>query len=205
VSLRLTSEWRVGRFDVVASGAFTCVGPPLIADRILIAGSDGTTAIAEPLRLPHRVEIGAGVRRSLSRRLAVVAETVATLEVSGRTRTLDAAPPLDLILGLQTRIAGARLTAGLLRHGRSLRTGDVHAAPLAGLVDLSRASELDARQYLRSGGLESAASYLRPGIQWVVPVLPGVAMPPGARVIPNTYTIRSEHQTGLVLSLGWVF
>src|SRR6185503_673736 len=39
VTLRATSEWRLGRFDFVATGAFTLVGKPYLADRVIVADS----------------------------------------------------------------------------------------------------------------------------------------------------------------------
>jgi len=39
----------------------------------------------------------------------------------------------------------------------------------------------------------------------VAPTRSGVPLPAGARVIPETYAIRSEHQLGYVLLLGWRF
>ena len=47
--------------------------------------------------------------------------------------------------------------------------------------------------------------YLREGAQLVTPRRPGVALPEGARVIPDTYSIVSVHQIGFVLVLGWAF
>jgi hypothetical protein len=204
-TIRLTSEWRLGRFDLVATGAFTRVGAPYLGDRIIVADENGAEVVQEPLRLPHRIEIGGGVRRPLSSRFAVVGEMVATLETAGGTRTLDAAPPLDLLGGFQARLGGVRLTAGILYSARSLATGDVHATPLAGYVDLSRVSETDVREYLEHAGLAGAAGTVRPGVQVVTPPRPGVALPRGARVIPDTYTIESEHQLGFTLVLGWAF
>jgi hypothetical protein len=204
-TVRLTSEWRLGGFDLVATGAFTRVGRPYLPDRIILADQDGAEVVQEPLRLPHRIEIGGGVRRPLSGRFAVVGEMVATLETAGGTRTLDAAPPLDLLAGFQSRLGGVRITAGILYSARSLSTGDVHTSPLGGYVDLSRVSEPDVRDFLARAGLAGAAGSVRPGVQTVTPPRPGVTLPQGARVIPDTYTIESEHQIGFTLVLGWAF
>jgi len=42
-------------------------------------------------------------------------------------------------------------------------------------------------------------------VQLVTPRVPGAALPTDARVIPDRYTIISEHQLGLVFILGWAF
>jgi hypothetical protein len=72
-------------------------------------------------------------------------------------------------------------------------------------VDLTGVSESDARQYLQQGGVGGAAAHLREGVQIVTPRVPGAALPTGARVIPDRYTIVSEHQIGYVVVLGWAF
>ena len=84
-------------------------------------------------------------------------------------------------------------------------SGAERSSPLAGFVDLSRSSEDDTRRYLEQGGLAGAAAQLRPWAQVVTPRVPGAALPEGARVIPDHYTIISEHQLGFVLLLGWAF
>jgi hypothetical protein len=70
-------------------------------------------------------------------------------------------------------------------------------------VDLTGASASDARTYLQRGGLGGASALLRPRAQVVTPRVPGAALPEGARLIPDTYTIVSEHQLGFVLLLAW--
>jgi len=42
-------------------------------------------------------------------------------------------------------------------------------------------------------------------VQVAAPIVPGVAVPEGARRITDTYIISSQHQTGLVVLLGWAF
>ena len=61
------------------------------------------------------------------------------------------------------------------------------------------------RGYLEQPGLAGANFYLRPDGQVVAPTVPGVPLPPRGRVIPETYTIFSEHQTGLVFNVGFAF
>jgi len=204
LTLRGVAERRFAGMDVVTSGAFTYVGGAPLADRLLMANPNGSAVVEEPLRLPSRIELGAGLRRALSPHVALVGEGVATIEIYG-AKTLDRVSPLDLLAGLQARAGRARLTTGLLYAGGSPPSGTVRPSPLAGFVDLSRASDADARLYLQQGGLGGAASYLRPGVQLVTPRVPGAALPTGARIIPDRYTIVSEHQLGFVFVLGWAF
>jgi hypothetical protein len=206
VGFRVTAEQQLFGFDAVVSGGFTYVGAPSLPDHILIATDREAAVVVERLRLPHRVDAALGVRRPLWRKLALVGEIVANGEIDDKgTEILDSAPPLDFLGGLQTRFGGFRLTAGVLYHGRALRDGEVHASPLAGYVDLSRATHEGATGYLNASGLGGAATRLRPGVQIAAPVAPGVPLPPGARIITDTYTISSQHQTGFVVILGWSF
>ena len=99
----------------------------------------------------------------------------------------------------------ARVTGIIVLDGLLLENSIVRPSPLAGFVDLSRVSESDARTYLQAGGVGGAAAQIRPGVQLVTPRVAGAALPPGARVIPGTYTIISEHQLGFVFILGWAF
>ena len=198
------SEKRFAGMDVVTSAAVTFVGGVPLADRVLMANRDGSAIVEEPLRLPSRIELGVGLRRSLAPRVALVGEAVATIEVYG-AKTLDRVSPLDLLAGVQARAGRARLTTGVLYAGGSPPSGIVRLSPLAGFVDLSRASDEDARLYLEQGGLGGAASHLRHGAQLVTPRVPGAALPTGARLIPDRYTIISLHQLGFVFVLGWAF
>lgn len=206
---RLIAEWRAGDFGLVASVAFAKVGGPRFGDRIVRPGS-GTTpgSVREkPLELPDRAEIAVGVRRSLSARLAAVAEASAIFEVGPRTATLDRAWPLDALAGLQVRWGGSRWTVGLRYHGHGLPSGQARASPLAGAIDLSAVGEDERRSWLEAAGLDSAVAGLRPGAQVVL--IPGPlvlpALPEGSRVVPAQYLVRSEHQVGFVIAWGWTF
>jgi hypothetical protein len=204
LSLRGIAQRRFAGMDIVTSAAFTYVGGAPLADRILIANPEGSAVVEEPLRLPSRIDVGVGLRRAVSPRVAMVGEAVATMEVYG-AKTLDRVSPLDLLAGLQARRGRARLTAGLLYAGGSPPSGIVRPSPLAGFVDLSRARQEEARRYLQQAGLGGAAAHIRPGAQLVTPRVPGISLPTGARLIPDTYTVISEHQLGFVFVLGWAF
>jgi hypothetical protein len=204
LTVALIAERRFLGVDIVTSGALTRVGGVPHADRILVADGEGSHVLEEPLRLPSHLDVGVGLRREITPRLALVGEAVATLEIFG-DETLDRIAPLDLLAGVQARAGHARLTAALLYAAGSPPSGVVRSSPLAGFVDLSRASAEDAGRYLEGGGLGGAAGHLRPGVQLVTPRVAGAPLPPGARVIPDRYTIVSEHQLGFVLVLGWAF
>jgi len=204
LSVRGIAERRFAGMDIVTSAALTYVGGAAFSDRVLLANAQGSAIVEEPLRLPSRLEFGAGLRRAVSPRVALVGEAVATIEIYGG-KTLDRVSPLDLLAGVQGRAGRVRMTTGLLYAGGSPPSGAVRPSPLAGFVDLSRASAVDARQYLENAGLGGAAPHLRPRAQLVTPRVPGAALPTGARLIPASYTIVSEHQLGFIFLLGWAF
>jgi hypothetical protein len=196
--LRMISEWRLGRLSLVANAAYTRVGAPPDGDRIITASAGQASVVEEPLRLPDRLDLGVAVRRELSSRLQ--------LSVGDRTRVLDARAPLDFLAGVQGRFGHLRVVAALRYHGRSLPSGELRRAPLAGFVDLTDTSDADAARYLTAIGLGGAAGQLRPNVQRAVAAPVTTApLPPGARVIPESYRIRSEHQLGSVFLLGWRF
>lgn len=203
LTARLTAEKPLPGVDLVVSGAFTYVSRPVLTDRLVRATAVDAQVKLEPLDLPHRIDLGLGLRHSFNRSLAAIAEAAAVMEVGG-SRTLDAAPPLDTLVGLQARVSRIRVTGGLLYHGRALDKR-VRPSPLRGFVDLSRARLEDAQAYLHEANLGGAVSVLRPGVQLVTPRLRGVPLPEGARVIPDTYNILSEHQIGFIFVLGWAF
>jgi hypothetical protein len=206
IGARVTGEQRFAGFDAVLSASFTYVGSPTLPDHIVIAGDRDAAVVVERLRLPHRLDAAFGLRRPFGRHIALVGEIVGNFELDDQeTKILDSAPPVDFLGGFQTRLGGFRLTAGVLYHGRALRDGDEHPSPLAGYVDLSRATAEDISDYLVQSGLGGAARNIRPDVQIAAPVAPGVPIPPGARRIPDTYTISSQHQTGFVIILGWTF
>jgi hypothetical protein len=204
--LRAIGEWRSGRWTLLANAAYTLIGAPPDGDRVLSAGARSVSVVDEPLRLPDRLDLGLAARRELGARVAAVLESKLQLAVGGRTKVADEAAPLDFLAGVQGRFGHARVVLGLRYHGHSLPSGEVRPATLAGFVDLTDVGDDDARSYLTAIGLGGAAGQLRSGVQRAVkPPRPGVPLPAGARVIPDSYAIRSEHQLGSVLLLGWRF
>jgi len=205
VGARLTAGWGGGPTRLIASVLFTRTGDPPLGDRVIVTAADGVEVADLPLALPDRLELGAGLRHALAERLAAVAEASAVFEVGARTATLDAAPPLDVLAGLQARVGAARVTAALRYHGRSLSSGERRVSPLAGLVDLTGVEEAAQAAYLRAVGAASALPSLRARSQRVAAVRSPGALPVGARLIAPTYAIRSEHQIGFVIAAALAF
>lgn len=208
---RLTAQWTHGRreraLDLIASAAYTRTGHPPLGDRVIVMDPSGLAqAHDSPLVLPDRVDLGLAVRRRLSPRVAAVVEATTALDVGGRTDTVDAATPIDVIAGLQARLGGARLGLGLRYHGHSLRSGELRPSPLAGLVDVSLVDETVLSDWLGGANAGTAAAHLRAGSQRLLAgVPPGLPLPEGARIVPADYVVRSEHQLGFVMVCAWVF
>jgi len=98
------------------------------------------------------------------------------------------------------------VTAALRDHRNALPSMAVRPSPLAGMVDMSRVSQEDLVRYLGEAGLGDAVPRLRIGThRLVVPAPGGPPLPEGARVIPPTYRIRSEHQVGFLLLWAMTF
>jgi hypothetical protein len=200
---RVTTERSWGRTSLVGSLAYTLVGAPPFDDRVIEPGG-GTSELA--LQLPDRLDVGLGVRHLLTSRLALVGELVTVLDVGSRTLTVDRAWPIDGLAGVQWRAGGARLTVGARYHGHDLPSMAIRTSPIGGLVDLTDVTAPDLAAFLRSVGAGGEQERLRPGSQRLLATpADGVALPPGARRIPATYRIRSEHQIGFVVAFGWAF
>jgi hypothetical protein len=200
------AEWPRNRWSFVASAAFTRVGTPPYGDR-RIEWRDGVMVTSdEPLILPHRVDAGVGARRVLRPNLAAVGEITTVFDVGHRTKIVDRARPIDVLAGLQFRSRKFRVTAALRDHMHALQSMEVRPSPLAGLVDVTKVSDADLLDYLSTVGMGDAMSKLRLGShRLLVPAPGGPPLPPGSRVIPPTYRIRSEHQVGFLLLWGMTF
>lgn len=200
VRLGGTAEWLRGPWGVVASTAFTRVGRPAYPDRRIEWRNGSVVVTDEALVLPHRLDVGVGVRRVLRPSLAVVGEATTVFDLGHRTRSLDRARPVDVLVGLQFRRQRFRMTAAVRDHRNALPSMQVRPSPLAGLVDVTRVSDADLARYLSDLGLSEAVPLLRTGThRLLVPVPGGPPLPPGSRVIPETYRIRSEHQLGFLV------
>ena len=202
---RLLAQWGGGPTRLVASLLYTRTGRPPQGDRVVVASAGGARVEDLPLDLPDRLEAGAGLRRALGRRLAAIAEASAVFEVGARTATVDAAPPLDLLGGVQARFGRARISAALRYHARSLPSGELRRSPVAGLVDITGVDATAQADYLRAIGAAGALPSLRPRTQRLLAVRNPGSLPPGAHVVPATYAIRSEHQVGFVITAAVAF
>jgi hypothetical protein len=206
VRLGAIAEWRPGRWNLVAATGFMRVGQPAYDDRRIELQGGSVKVTDEPLVLPYRVDVGIGARRALGRRLAAVGEATTVFETGRRTTSLDRARPVDLLLGLQLRHRAFQMTAALRDHRNALPSMEMRPSPLAGLVDLTRVSADALSDYLRAVGFSAAEEHLRARThRLLVPPPGGVPLPPGARVIPDAYRIRSEHQLGFTLIWGVTF
>ena len=200
------AEWPRGRWSFVASTAFTRVGTPPYPDRRIEWRDGRVTVTDEPLILPHRLDVGVGVRRVLRPDLAAVGEATTVFDVGHRTRIVDRARPIDVLAGLQYRRRRFRVTAALRDHLHALQSMAIRPSPLAGMVDVTEVGNVDLARYLSAIGLSDAVPMLRLGVhRLLVPAPGGPPLPPGSRVIPNTYRIRSEHQVGFLLLWGMTF
>lgn len=196
----VVAEWRAGRWDVVAATGFMHVGQPAYADRVIESRGGSVVVTDEPLVLPYRWDMGLGVRRDLTGWLSAVGEVTTVLETGRRTTSLDRARPVDLMLGVQLRHKSLQMTAALRDHRNALPSLSVRTSPLAGLVDVTGVGADDLAEYLRQIDFGGAEQHLRPRThRLLVPPPIDVALPAGARVIPQEYRITSEHQLGFTL------
>jgi hypothetical protein len=200
VRVGATSEWLAGRWSIVGAAGFMRPGQPAYPDR-RIEWRDGALVVTDmPLLLPYRVDLGLGVRRVLSPSFAAVGEVNTVFETGRRTTSLDRSRPVDLLVGLQFRHKSIQMTAALRDHRNALPSLQVLRSPLAGLVDVTRVSPDALSVYLQQVGFAAAETHLRPRSHRLLVPPPGdLALPPGARVIPEEYEITSEHQLGFTL------
>lgn len=204
-TLEAAAEWRAGRATLVVAAAYTRVGRPPFADRVLLVEPGGAVrAQDERLRLPDRLAFGAGIRRPLGSRLALVAEARKVAYAGTRTMALAAAGPVDLTAAAQVRWGRARITLGVRWHANSVPPRREVPHPLGGAADLSRVSAEDLAAYLRAAGAEAAIGRTRSGGSVGVAFGPGAPpLPQGTRLLPQTYAVRSHGQVGTVVAVHW--
>jgi hypothetical protein len=196
----VVAEWRPGRWDIVAATGFMHVGTPAYDDRVIESRGGSIVVTDQPLVLPYRWDMGVGVRRELKGWLSAVGEITTVLETGRRTTSLDRARPVDFMLGLQARHKSMQMTAALRDHRNALPSMELRTSPMAGLVDVTDVPAEALSAYLRDIGFADAETHLRPRThRLLVPPSGGAELPPGSRVIPDEYRIRSEHQLGFTL------
>jgi hypothetical protein len=205
--LRAIAQWTPGPHVLLATAAYTRTADGALGDRFVEVDAGGAVRAGDrPLELSDRLLLGVGARRALGRAVAAVLEASADVEVGGHTATLDSATPFDVLAGVQARAGGGRLTAALRYHAGALPSGEVRRSPLGGLIDVTDVSDADLVAWLARLGAGAAAPQLRAGSHRVVATpAKGPALPPGARVLADEYTIRSEHNFGFLIALGWTF
>jgi hypothetical protein len=204
VGARVVASWDWDRHSAVATAGYVRTGNGPLGDRLLVASDAAARVTDRPLELADRFELGVGGRRALSRRLAILAEAFRVFETGERTPVLDAAPPLDVLAGVQLRLGRSALTAGLRFHANALDSA-LQPSPLAGLVDLTDVEPDAVAAYLEAVGASAALPQLRDAAHRVIATRSGQPLPAGARRLDATYRIRSEHQVGFVLAWHWRF
>lgn len=205
-ALRATAEWRLGRASALLSIRYTRTGAARLPDQVLRVDASGAVEVTpEPLRVPDRLEAGAGARVPLSSRWAVVVEAETTHDAGARTRSLDPSRSADLRAGLQARLGLLRVVAALRYHVHSLASGERRASPLAGMVDLTDVDGPALSDWLAAIGAAAAGPRLRAGSHRVAAGAPDVPLPRGARRLPAEYRVRSEHQTGFTIACLFAF
>jgi hypothetical protein len=198
--LGTTAEWWRGPWSFVASTGFTFVGTPAYVDRRIEARGGGVVVTDDPLVLPYRLDLGVGVRRAINASLSAAAEVTTVLETGRRTSSLDRARPVDLLLGVQYRWRAFQMSAAVRDHRNALPSMQMRRSPLAGLADVTKVTTENLALYLQQVGFAEAMPHLRLGShRLLVPPPDGPPLPPGARVIPAEYRIRSEHQLGFLV------
>lgn len=205
VRLRAVAQWSAGPHALLATAAFTRTGDGALGDRVVRVDPGGVRVSDRPLDLASRLLLGVGARRALGGGAAAVVEASLETEVGGHTPTLDVAGPFDLLGGVQGRRGGLRVLAALRYHGHSPPSGARRASPVAGLIDVSDVGADALADFLSRLGAGAATGALRPGTHRIVGTTAAVPLPPGARRLAPDYGIRSEHQVGLVFTLGWSF
>ena len=182
------------------------VGRPAFADQRIEAQGSQVVVTEEPLLLPYRLDVGIGLRRELGPRLAAAFEATTLFETGRRTTSLDRARPVDLLVGLQFRRKAFQLTAAVRDHRNALPSMEMRRSPLAGMADLTRVTDEELFRYLDRLGFAQAVPHLRQGSHRLLALPPGAPpLPPGSRVIPDAYRIRSEHQLGFLVLCGLTF
>jgi hypothetical protein len=114
----------------------------------------------------------------------------------------DEAGASDVLAGLQFNLGHLALTTGIRQHlGAPPDSVKKLTGPLAGAWDLSALSDSAQRQYLKSIGVNPDLH--RPGTSLVV--LGNLPAPKYAQRVSPTYTTHTTGNTGLVVTVAFVF
>jgi hypothetical protein len=181
---------------------FTLAGSGSWPNRSLSVSGTSVETVETDIGIGHRLDLGLAWIRPITDSLAGAFEMRAIKEFVGEER-IDAISPVDVTLGLQKAFGRFTLAASLLRHFRSLPSGELRANPLAGAIDLSNVSVADRNAFLAQVGLGPASGQLRDGAHIVAIGVTSATLPAGAVRIAPTYTVRSEHNIGYIFTLSF--
>jgi hypothetical protein len=206
-TLRVTGEWRRPRQSFVASVGLTHVGQPAFGDSLIVVRPGGYASQTDmPLHLASRALLGLGFRQVLKPSVALSAELTKVGAFGGHTVAFETAGPLDLTAGGQFRWHRLALTVGVRYHVNSVPPLETVPSPFGGMADLTSVAPAARDAYLAAIGAEGAVPYVRDRSQIAALVSPGgPPLPPGARLLPPVYTVRSHDRIATMLVVVWRF
>jgi hypothetical protein len=198
-------EWPVNTMAFVFETGYTWTGHGHQPDRLLRVVGSGIDLTEEPLRLPDLLRIGFGIRWQFRPAVAAVGELSTDRYVGTHTEVLDLSPPVDLIAGVQLTMARTSITAGIRYNASAPRSGEIRTSPLGGSIVLSDVDVDTAAEYLESLNLGQTVPLLRGNSQKLLRAPVSGSLPEGVWIVPAEYSVRSEHQIGFLLFVGWRF
>jgi len=194
-----SASWRRGRLGVSANLGATLSSDLDPADRFVVVGAvDPVREV--PVRRPNLLHAGLGLRWRLFGGVSAAAELAGWTPIGDRTPMQSDTGASELLGGLVAQIGRATFVAGLRWHlspqpdGQLLATG-----PLAGAVDLSLVPVAERAALLAPLGVQD----LRPDANLaVLGMPPGVALPPDASRIAETYRTSTRGNVGVALRVS---
>jgi hypothetical protein len=197
-AFRAAASWRYRRLRLSANLGATLNGTAGPGDRFIIVSDRRVEDMT--IRRPYFLHSGLGLGFRVWRGLSLLAEASGWAPVGGHTRMQSECGASDVLGGLELRLRGLTLGLGVRQHlspqqdRMSLATG-----PLAGAVDLSDASEAAQNASLALIGAHDH----RPGANLVVLGWPeDLALPDGARRIPDQYATHTTGNAGFIVRLA---
>lgn len=181
---------------------FTLAGNGSWPDRSFSVSGNSVQVMETDPPIGNRLDAGLAWIRPWGGSLAVAVEARTTKEFVSEER-IDAISPVDAMLGLHKRFGRVTVSAALLRHFRSLTSGELRSNPLAGGIDLSNVAAQDRNAFLTRVGLGAAAGQIRDGAHIVAIGVTTTTLPAGAVRIAPTYNIRSEHNLGYIFTISF--
>ena len=198
VGLHAAASWHYQRLRVSVNLGATRNGAVDPGDRLIIV-SDGRVEDMV-IRRPYFLHSGLGLGLRVWRGLSLLAEASGWAPFGGHTRMQTECGASDVLGGIEFRLGGLTLALAARQHlspqtnGISLPTG-----PLAGAVDLSGTSQATQNASLASLGAHDH----RPEANLVVLGWPdGLALPDGARRIPDQYGTDTTGNAGFLIRLS---